>query len=437
MRSPIHQIQAIADCVDKTVVVLATAKEGVGVLLQVQANERSSSKRSGVVETASRFRGRMREDPLKMSTQKSPVKQSSMEDNTEKKTSKAFSSPSTLAAKMRLTQSMQIQRSDQRDDGVSVASSRRDPDRFKDSKTSPALEAISDSTSVKASTKPKPGDGSAAKSRTNTLRNLADVAGLGLHDAPPQVPVDTVHKPTSMTDAAVANTEALNRAGASVNAPSAAGSSDIDPDLVSAISKLVASKQAAAAGTPTNDASSVTTLTRQIGQLAEQRRSSRVPPSPAPDSVRRSGPPRPTPENAPLSPRSQARATKAVADSPASSQGRSQLDLMVNDNSFSVIADIVLQPFKKGAALSKEDCAQIDAAVPPQVRQSFVEAVRYRLEHNCPPGSSEHIHVVTRKCQVLGFDKEGSANPLLAIGMAKTVNVAPETIKQVSNIDLH
>lgn len=362
-----------------------------------------------------------------MSSKKSPdvrEVENSLED-AEKKALKAFSSPSALAARTRLNQS--FQRNDQRDDGVSVASSRRDSDRVKDSSNSNALEAISNSSAVKVPEKKsaKPSDGPSPEvvnSSINTLRNLADVAGLGLHDAPPQMPVDSVHQKVDNTGTLPAN------------AASAAGSSDIDPDLVNAILKLVASKQAAASGTPRNDDfSDVATLTRQIEQLAEQRRSSRAAPTPDPTPARRSGPPRPTPEGTTLSPRSQARAK--AGDLPAVGQGRSsQLDMMVNDNSFSVIADIVLQPFKKSATLSPQDSAQLEAALPLTVRQSFVEAVRYRLENNCPPGSSEQIHVVTRKCQELGFDKEGNANPLLAIGTTKTA-AQDATTKQVSFID--
>jgi hypothetical protein len=60
------------------------------------------------------------------------------------------------------------------------------------------------------------------------------------------------------------------------------------------------------------------------------------------------------------------------------------------------------------------------------MREKFVEALRYRLEHNCPAGSSQRIHVVTRKCQVLGLDKEGSANPLFAGSTENVAEVPPQ-----------
>ena len=373
-----------------------------------------------------------------MSSRNSPIKPAieTSVDEAGAKGTKAFSPPA-QASRMRLDHTMEFERSDQRDDGVSVASSsRRDPDQFKDSNASHALGIISDSTAVRVPEKrsvrsPEVVSSSAPKS---ALRNLADVAGLSLHDAPPQGPVEA--------NAAMVNAEAINRAAAQAKATSPSATSDVDPDLVSAISKLVASKQAAASGKLPDDDDSVATLTRQIGQLAEKRRSARVAPTPGGASMRRPGPPRPTPENAapPLSPRSQAREASKFAGQPGTpSQGRSsQLDLMVNDNSFSVIADIVLQPFKKETSLSPEEFAKLDAAVPAQVRQSFVEAVRYRLENNCPPGSSQHIHIVTRKCKVLGFDKMGSGNPLLSIGMTETVSVVEEdTMKKVSVVVRH
>lgn len=380
-----------------------------------------------------------------MTSRTSPVKPETTVDEAEAKATKAFSSPSTLAARMRLDHTMHFERSDQRDDGgVSVSSSsRRDPDQFnKDSNAQKTLGAIADSTAIRAPEKrsgrtPEVVSPSAPKSkRSNTLRNLADVAGLSLHDAPLQVPVEP--------DFAMDNNEAVNRAAASpTKATSTVASSDIDQDLVSAISKLVASKHSAASGKQPEEDDSVATLTRQIGQLAEKRRSSPIAPTPggasmvAPTPVeafmRRSvGPPRPTPENAvtTLSAKSHAQGTnKTGSQRGTTNQGRSsQLDLMVNDNSFCVIAEIVLQPFKKEEKLSPEEFAKLDATVPAQVRQNFVDAVRYRLENNCPPGSSQHVHIVTRKCKVLGFDKLGSGNPLLSVG-----NTDVYTKKQVSS----
>lgn len=355
-------------------------------------------------------------------SQKSPVRPVETNAEGSEKGGKSFSSPSALAARMRLNQA--VQRNDQRDDGVSVSSTRRrDPGRFSD-RASPALSAIADSTAVpgKASVEtPVSPKGTSVRSFSTakdqqskkTLRNLADVAGLSLHDTPPQGPVG------------------FPSVGASANAGgSAVGSTttEIDPDLVNAIAQLVSTKQAAAkGGADSTSTADVASLTRQIELMAEKRRASRAASAPNKPSVsttsvstptKRAAPAaqRPTPEDGgTLSPRSQARAAQAPAPSPAPAQGRSQMDLKTNDNAFHVIADIVLKPFKKGATLSPEARAELNSTVPQQMREGFVEAVRYRLDHDCPSGSSQHIHVVTRKCQVLGFAKEGSANPLLAL----------------------
>lgn len=323
------------------------------------------------------------------------------------RTAKGLSSPSAMAARTRLRQP--FEGSDQRDDGVSVASSgRRDPEQFADDPAADSLlSTMADSTAVKTtikgSTMPSNSDSpTMPKDMSTTLRDLADVAGLALHDAPPQGPVD------SLSRLPVANNEAAAKASVSAKKADSVATDDVDPDMMKAISRLVASKQAAASGTrPASDtATDVANLTRQIEQMAEKRRT---------PTARRTMPHRPTPEDGgPLSPRNKSRASQQSAATLVPGQGRPQLDLKHNDNSFHVIADLVLQPFKRGATLSPEAKAQLDTSVPPEMREKFVDALRYRLEHNCPAGSSQRIHVVTRKCQVLGFDKEGSANPLLA-----------------------
>lgn len=343
------------------------------------------------------------------------------------KTSFRAPSPSAQAARMRLNPSFTSR--DQRDDGVST--SRRDaPDSAGDP-------AISDSTAVKTAVKASsarissPSSPTMAKESTtsSTLRNLADVAGLTLHDTPPQVPVDKFNHPISpLSDAGMANT----KAGASLNAD-ASGSgagSDVDPEMLSAISKLVATKQAAASGSKKAPESDVASLTRQIEQMAQRRR------TPTPGgrlSVSTTGRARPSPEDS-ISPRSQARSASRNALPKSYEQGRSQMDLKNNDNSFCVIADLVLQPFKRGATFSAEAHAQLDKAVPQHLRESFVEALRYRIANNCPPGSSQHVHVVTRKCQVLGFDKEGDANPLLSLNAPVPQTEESKKVSRVSHL---
>jgi hypothetical protein len=235
----------------------------------------------------------------------------------------------------------------------------------------------------------------ALKSNSNTFRNFADVAGLGLQDTPPQGPIENL-PPVPAND--------VVKKGDSF--------SDVDPDLVRAIEKLVASKQAgASAQSPSIE---VAILTRQIAELAERRRGSSNARAPAQPSTTADLPPK---KETPLPNPEAATGIHQVNARPTAHTGRHQLDLKNNDNAFHVIADLVLAPFEqveKGASLPVTDQAQLDRSVPPHVRQGFVEAVQYRLENNCPPGSTEHVHVVTRKCQALGFAKKDSTNPLLA-----------------------
>ena len=53
--------------------------------------------------------------------------------------------------------------------------------------------------------------------------------------------------------------------------------------------------------------------------------------------------------------------------------------------------------------MTADDRAELDRMVPPIVREGFVEAVQYRLANNCPPGSTDRVHLITRKCRELGL----------------------------------
>lgn len=104
-----------------------------------------------------------------------------------------------------------------------------------------------------------------------------------------------------------------------------------------------------------------------------------------------------------------------------SSGSRKDMDLKQNDNAFHVVANLVLDKFQAKMTpgdtfltLDASDIAELDQMVPPTVRISFVAALRYRLEHNCPPNSDLNIHALTRECGDLGLDRQGNSNPLLA-----------------------
>lgn len=112
--------------------------------------------------------------------------------------------------------------------------------------------------------------------------------------------------------------------------------------------------------------------------------------------------------------------TKLKASSSKRSSSK-DLDMKHNDNAFHVVANLVLDRFRSritGNATSldvtESDRAYLDQMLQPSVKKSFVEAVRFRLENNCPPDSEIPIHILTRECQELGLDREGDNNPLLA-----------------------
>jgi hypothetical protein len=115
------------------------------------------------------------------------------------------------------------------------------------------------------------------------------------------------------------------------------------------------------------------------------------------------------------------------------SPGSNQMDLKNNDNAFIVIAGLILESFnqvKEGAPLTASALAQLDRSVPTHIRQGFVEAVQYRFENSCPPGSTELIHVVTRKCQELGLARNDGTNPLLT----KTTTVDVSNVSSASSL---
>lgn len=96
------------------------------------------------------------------------------------------------------------------------------------------------------------------------------------------------------------------------------------------------------------------------------------------------------------------------------------LDMRNNDNSFHVIANLVVGLFEsklnsgeKTLVLTQEERTQLDKMVPEHVRNAFADAVRYRFA-TCPVGSQKQLHTVVRQCVLLGLDREGEKNLLFA-----------------------
>ena len=113
----------------------------------------------------------------------------------------------------------------------------------------------------------------------------------------------------------------------------------------------------------------------------------------------------------------------------------SGLDLRTNDNAFHVIAQVVVDKYDdhvtaKSLTVTAEDRLQLDRMVPPHVRGSFIEALRFRLK-TCPRDSSSPIHVLTRNCQSLGMDRVAADQNLL---LAPPGTVIPINVSRYSGL---
>lgn len=103
---------------------------------------------------------------------------------------------------------------------------------------------------------------------------------------------------------------------------------------------------------------------------------------------------------------------------------RSDLDLRNNDNSFHVLANVLVNFFEakrcdveSAVVLKLEDRAPLERILPASVRPAFIDAVQYRADR-CPlvPGTS--LQVLTRQCRQLCFDKDVE-NPILVCARLK------------------
>jgi len=95
------------------------------------------------------------------------------------------------------------------------------------------------------------------------------------------------------------------------------------------------------------------------------------------------------------------------------------LDLKSNDNSFQIVANLIVDRFEeqlsndaiKGIHVTAGDMYHLERIVPDKKR--FIDAIKYRFT-NCPDNSSKPIHVVTRQCHALGLDRKEAKNLLFA-----------------------
>ena len=110
----------------------------------------------------------------------------------------------------------------------------------------------------------------------------------------------------------------------------------------------------------------------------------------------------------------------STKDSHQGTQGTQALDLKHNDNAFHIVADLIVARFEeqltsddnvKSIIVKAGDMYHMERVVPD--KKIFIEAVQYRVI-NCPLDSTKPIHEITRRCQALGLDLNGSKNLLFA-----------------------
>ena len=95
------------------------------------------------------------------------------------------------------------------------------------------------------------------------------------------------------------------------------------------------------------------------------------------------------------------------------------LDLKHSDNSFHVVASLIVDRFQdhlsneniSSIRVTAGDMYHMNRVVPD--KKGFIEAVQYRFM-SCPEDSSKPIHLVTRQCHALGLDRKGEHNLLYA-----------------------
>jgi Cys-rich protein (TIGR01571 family) len=98
---------------------------------------------------------------------------------------------------------------------------------------------------------------------------------------------------------------------------------------------------------------------------------------------------------------------------------RSTLDLKNNDNSFHVLANLMVDLLhpkvndSRELVLLPEDRQRIERLLPPSARINFIQAVQHRL-NTMPANPTTPLQFLTLQCKELCLDQEGSRNPILA-----------------------
>jgi len=95
-------------------------------------------------------------------------------------------------------------------------------------------------------------------------------------------------------------------------------------------------------------------------------------------------------------------------------------DLRTNDQLFHLLANMLVELFqsklvfgRSAVVLQPEDKVQVEVLLPSQKRSGFIAAVQHRFSDSTDQPATP-LDNLTRRCHDLGFDREGSSNPILA-----------------------
>lgn len=125
-------------------------------------------------------------------------------------------------------------------------------------------------------------------------------------------------------------------------------------------------------------------------------------------------------QNTTLGETTRSAATRSVGSRTDASSNRTPLDLHHNDNSFHVLANLLVEFLEaklmddgKTMLLRAEDGVRMDRILQESVRLDFIDAVRFRLGKVDPASPETPLDFLVLQCHEFGLDRHGRLNPIL------------------------